>query len=93
MDEAPNDELITQARQIASSVPGVKGVEKCFARKMGYHFVLDMHLEVEATMTVADSHELGHLVKDTIRSGLPRVSDVTVHIEPYRKVVDQRLPI
>lgn len=83
MEEVPNDALILEAREIAAAVPGVKGVEKCLARKMGYNFVLDMHVEVEATMTVADSHELGHLVKDAIRSQLPRVTEMTVHIEPH----------
>ena len=29
------------------------------------------------------AHELSHTVKDTIRAKLPRVLDVTIHIEPH----------
>ncbi len=83
MDEVPDASLIETARQIALTVEGVRGVEKCFARKMGYGFVLDMHVEMDATMTVAAAHELAHTVKDRIRAQQPRINDVTIHIEPF----------
>ena len=63
---------------------GVKGVEKCFARKMGYEYWLDMHIEVDGALTVAVAHGLSHTVKDAIRAKLPRVHDVTMHIEPFQ---------
>jgi divalent metal cation (Fe/Co/Zn/Cd) transporter len=71
------------ARTIALQVDGVRGVEKCFARKMGYGYWLDMHVEVDGGLSVAVAHELSHTVKDAIRSELPRVLDVTIHIEPH----------
>jgi cation diffusion facilitator family transporter len=83
MDEVPDTGLIEQARAIALTVAGVKGVEKCLARKMGYGYLLDMHVEVDARQTVAAAHEISHLVKDAIRAQLPRVADVTIHIEPH----------
>jgi cation diffusion facilitator family transporter len=85
MDAAPAGDLVDQATAIALSVSGVKGVEKCLARKMGYGFLIDMHLEVEGTLTVAAAHDLSHQVKDAIRAQLTRVNDVTIHIEPYRR--------
>jgi divalent metal cation (Fe/Co/Zn/Cd) transporter len=33
-------------------------------------------------MTVQRSHEIAHQVKDNVRSQVPRVRDVLVHIEP-----------
>jgi divalent metal cation (Fe/Co/Zn/Cd) transporter len=66
-------------------VAGVKGVEKCLARKMGYGFLIDMHLEVDGALTVSAAHDLSHQVKDAIRAQLTRVNDVTIHIEPYRQ--------
>lgn len=83
MDAAPKEDIVGVARSIALQVNGVKGVEKCFARKMGHEYWLDMHIEVDGTMTVAMAHELSHKVKDTIREKLPRVLDVTIHIEPF----------
>jgi len=36
-------------------------------------------------MTVQRSHEIAHDVKDRIRSQIPAVRDVLVHIEPSRE--------
>ena len=57
-------------------------MEKCFVRKMGYQYFVDMHVEVDPQMTVLRSHEIAHDVKDKIRDTMPAVSDVLVHIEP-----------
>jgi cation diffusion facilitator family transporter len=82
MDRSPSRELTERIGQIAESVRGVEQVEKCFVRKMGYHFYADMHVEVNPQMTVQQSHDIAHEVKDNIRSQIPRVRDVLVHIEP-----------
>ena len=83
MDAAPKENIVDMAQTVALQVEGVKGVEKCFARKMGHGYWLDMHIEVDGALTVAVAHEVSHTVKDAIRARLPRVLDVTIHIEPY----------
>lgn len=83
MEAEPADDLLGDARRAAASVPGVKGVEKCFGRKMGYGYLLEMHVEVDGAMSVSDAHQVAHHVKDAVQDALPRVNDVTVHIEPF----------
>ena len=92
MDAAPQGELLNQARDTARAVAGVRGVEKCLARKMGYQYFLEMHVEVDGELSVAAAHEVAHRVKDGIRARLPQVRDVTIHIEPYPPVVAARRP-
>ena len=82
MDTAPGHEVIDQIRQIATTTPGVDRVEKCFVRKVGYQYFVDMHVEVDPQMTVLRSHEIAHNVKDKVREAIPAVTDVLVHIEP-----------
>lgn len=82
MDTSPNRELLRQIIAIAAATPEVQAVEKCVARKMGYTYFVDMHLEVAPSLTVDKAHRIAHLVKDNIRRALPAVSDVLVHIEP-----------
>lgn len=82
MDATPDPQLTARIREIAAQVPAVDAVEKCFARRMGYHLFVDMHVHVDPLMTVRDSHTLAHLVKDTIREQMPHVYDVLIHIEP-----------
>jgi cation diffusion facilitator family transporter len=82
MDRSPDRELIEKIRAVAETIPGVDGVEKCFVRKMGYQFFVDMHLEVNPQMTVENSHRIGHEVKNKVRTEIPSVRDVLVHVEP-----------
>jgi divalent metal cation (Fe/Co/Zn/Cd) transporter len=67
---------------VAETVPGVKGVEKCYARKTGLRYHVDLHLEVDPEMTVRQSHEIAHEVRMRIRKQLSWVEDVLVHVEP-----------
>jgi cation diffusion facilitator family transporter len=82
MDASPQTEVIDQIRQIAATIPGVEQVEKCIVRKMGYHYFVDMHVEVNPQMTVERAHGIAHDVKDKVRDQLPAVYDVLVHVEP-----------
>ncbi len=82
MDASPDPAVAERISEIAADIPDVIRVEKCIVRKMGYHFFVDMHLEVDPRMTVQQAHEVAHEVKDRIRRELPTVYDVLVHIEP-----------
>jgi divalent metal cation (Fe/Co/Zn/Cd) transporter len=82
MDKAADRETIERIRRTAADTPGVARVEKCFVRKAGHLFFVEMHVEVDPQMTVLRSHEIAHDVKDKIRAAMPSVSDVLVHIEP-----------
>ena len=84
MDHSPNREVIELIKKIGEAVPEVVRVEKCLVRKMGYHYFVDMHVEVDPQMTVQHSHQIAHDVKNKVRAQVPRVRDVLVHIEPAR---------
>ncbi len=82
MDTMPDEGLMQELRRVARGEPGVRGVEKCFARKTGLQYHVDLHLEVDPDMTVRQSHELAHLVRLRILDRLNWVADVLVHVEP-----------
>ena len=82
MDAAPPKEFEDAVRQIAATVPGVINVEKCRLRKMGVEFYVDIHIGVDAAITVRDGHRIAHKVKDAIRAANAAAADVLVHIEP-----------
>ncbi|HSY75196.1 MAG TPA: cation diffusion facilitator family transporter [Dongiaceae bacterium] len=90
MDRSPDRKLIEKIRAVAEKIPGVDGVEKCFVRKMGYQFFVDMHLEVDPQMTVENAHRISHEVKNQVRAEIPSVRDVLIHIEPLKQGI--RLP-
>ena len=83
MDTMPDERSMSKIREVALSVRDVAGVEKCFARKTGFKYHVDLHLEVDPEITVRASHEIATRVRDHIRQQLPWVADVLVHVEPY----------
>jgi cation diffusion facilitator family transporter len=84
MDAAPNSAILAQIRASAAAVPGVRAVEKCRARKTGFQYFVDLHIEVDPQMTVQQGHDIAHRVKDTVRRITPSVHDVLVHVEPAK---------
>jgi cation diffusion facilitator family transporter len=82
MDTMPGEPLIAEIRAAAMTVPGIRGVEKCYARKTGLKYHVDLHLEVDPEMTVRRSHQLAHEVQLCILRRLDWVADVLVHVEP-----------
>jgi cation diffusion facilitator family transporter len=82
-DVMPDPALLVEIRRVALTVPGVSGVEKCFARSSGLQYHVDLHLEVDPEMSVRQSHEIATAVRFKIREQLDWVADVLVHVEPH----------
>ncbi|HUA20927.1 MAG TPA: cation diffusion facilitator family transporter [Bryobacteraceae bacterium] len=83
MDTMPDPEALREVRAAALGVPGALGIEKCFARKTGLQWHVDLHLEVDPGMSVYDSHEIATQVRDRVKAQLDWVADVLVHVEPH----------
>jgi cation diffusion facilitator family transporter len=86
MDAAPPPDVERDVRTVAAAVDGVAALEKCFVRKMGFDYFVDLHVEVDGNLTVHQGHAIAHDVKTAIRSALPHVTDVLIHIEPFAGV-------
>ena len=82
MDTMPDQGTMSRIRSVALTVPGVKGVEKCYARKTGLQYHVDLHLEVDPEITVRQSHDIATNVRIAIKETLQWVADVLVHVEP-----------
>ena len=85
MDTMPDPEQMAEIRSAALRVPGAIAVEKCFARKTGLRYHVDLHLEVDPNMSVYDSHDLATSVKNSVKQELDWVEDVLIHVEPHLK--------
>ena len=83
MDTMPDPAALDRIRQVALRVPGALGIEKCYARKTGLQWHVDLHLEVDPAMSVYESHEIATQVRIRIREELEWVADVLVHVEPH----------
>lgn len=82
MDEHMYDEMIVDIRKVAEEVPGVVETEKCFVRKTGMIYHVDLHIAVAAEITVKEGHDIAHEVKNDLLQELPEIADVLIHVEP-----------
>jgi len=64
-------------------VNGVHGTEKCFIRKAGMKYHVDLHAIVDGSITVREGHVIAHQLKDTLREEIPQLGHVLIHIEPH----------
>ena len=83
MDEHVHEELERNIRKISLTVSGIRNTEKCFIRKAGMKYHVDLHASVDAHITVKEGHDLAHKLKDTLRLQLPQLGNVLIHIEPF----------
>ena len=82
MDEHRYDDLIEEIREVSFSVNGVRGTEKCYIRKAGMVYHVDLHAMVDGHITVTEGHRLAHILKDTLLNKIPHLGHVLIHIEP-----------
>ena len=82
MDEHLYHDLEVEIKRISHSVEGVICIEKCFIRKAGMQYHVDLHARVEGTITVREGHDIAHDLKDTLRAQIPSLGHVLIHVEP-----------
>jgi cation diffusion facilitator family transporter len=83
MDENLYDDVIVSIREKSLHVKGVIDTEKCFVRKAGMKYYVDLHIEVEPDMTVRDSHKVAHDLKDYLQAHMPELEQILIHVEPH----------
>ncbi|MFV5699927.1 cation diffusion facilitator family transporter [Flavobacterium sp. ZT3R17] len=82
MDEHLNDDLVDEIRKVSFQVEGIIDTEKCFIRKAGMQYHVDLHAIVDANISVREGHDLAHKLKDTLRQEIPELGHVLIHVEP-----------
>ncbi len=83
MDTQAQSEMIEQMTAEALAVEGVRNVETLWVRKSGLEYFADIHIEVDANLTIELGHQIGHRVKARLVDKFVSLRDVLVHLEPY----------
>ena len=82
MDEHLYDDLLEEIREESIKVKGVVGTEKCFIRKAGMKYHVDLHAIVDGEISVKEGHDIAHNLKDYLQNEIPNLGHVLIHIEP-----------
>ncbi len=82
MDEQLYNDLLEEVRVESLKVNGVLGTEKCFIRKAGMKYHIDLHAIVNGRISVTEGHSISHALKDHLQKEIPNLGQVLIHIEP-----------
>lgn len=83
MDENMYDDVIAKIREKSLQVEGVIETEKCYVRKAGMKYHVDLHIIVDAHMSVRDGHTVAHNLKDYLQAQMPELDQILIHVEPH----------
>lgn len=83
MDEHLYDELIELIRSESLNVKGIIYTEKCFIRKAGMKYHVDLHATVDGMISIKEGQTIAHTLKDTLKERIPELGHILIHIEPY----------
>lgn len=82
------DMIILDDKKIEKVVLSVKGVQACHkirTRGREDDIYVDLHVQVSPEMHVNTAHKISYEIEGAIKSAIPGVTDVVVHIEPQEK--------
>lgn len=82
MDENLYEDLIKKIKKKSQDVEGVIGTEKCYVRKSGMRYHVDLHIVVNGNITVQEGHDISHKLQDYLRTQFSNLGQVLIHIEP-----------
>jgi cation diffusion facilitator family transporter len=74
-------ELIGSIVARAMTIPGVQGVHQVVADYVGPKVRVDMHIDVDGTISLAEAHEISDRVEECVEQ-LKVVDQAFVHVEP-----------
>ena len=82
MDEHLYDDLTLEIRKSSVKVEGIIDTEKCFIRKAGMKYHLELHAIVDGNISVKEGHLLAHNLEDFLRIEIPELGHILIHVEP-----------
>jgi cation diffusion facilitator family transporter len=84
MDRAVDDQEVKAIRQTLVETPGVQAVHDVHTRKMGDMIVVDVHIEVDAALSVESGHDIAVVARQRVMQR-HRVLNVMTHVDPWRR--------
>lgn len=84
MDRSADEQEVQSIRQTLLETPGIVGVHDLRTRKMGDMIVVDVHLEVDASITVEAGHNIAVAARQRVIQR-HRVLNLMTHVDPASK--------
>jgi divalent metal cation (Fe/Co/Zn/Cd) transporter len=80
--DAVDPEPVEEMAHTAGHVEGVRGVHDVRLRWIGHALWGELHVEVDGQLATAESHAIAEEVRHALYHALPRLREITVHVDP-----------
>ncbi|MFC1807731.1 cation diffusion facilitator family transporter [Candidatus Omnitrophota bacterium] len=81
-DQAPV--VADEIKDIVMTIEGIKGAHKIRTRGRVDDIHIDLHILVDPNMSIGSAHEFNDKIEEAIRAKIAGVTDIAIHMEPYR---------
>jgi divalent metal cation (Fe/Co/Zn/Cd) transporter len=88
MDACQCPEILNDIENIAKSVKQVKQVHSLRMRKIGPYLIGDLHVVVDADLTVRDSGKIAYEIEERVKDEFDQVIEIKVRIDPDEPIAD-----
>jgi cation diffusion facilitator family transporter len=82
MDRSVSLEEDKKITNIILETKGVKGIHDLKTRKMGDMILVDVHIEVDANISVREGHDIAVAARLAVMTSIPAVLNVMSHVDP-----------
>jgi len=86
MDGLHTTRVYDRVFEAVGRIPEAEAPHRVRARHIGHLYVIDLDIEVAPEKTVVEAHDIAQRTEDMIRTVVPNVYDVVVHVEPRGNV-------
>ena len=86
MDGLDDKSVYYQVFDAVQAVPGALNPHRVRIRKFAHYYLVDLDIEVDPTLTIAEAHQISQRVEESIKKRLRNVYDIMVHVEPLGNV-------
>lgn len=85
IDRAPDRRVMESVGRIVEGTEGVRSYHAFRMRQLGGKREMDVHVQVDPALTVAQGHDIATEVRRRIWEADPNVTNVIVHVEPVEE--------
>ncbi len=82
IDTGLDAEEVARIRAAILAVSGVQALHLLRTRQTGGQALVDVHIQVDATLSVSEGHQISEAVRAQVMAAVDGVMDVLVHIDP-----------
>jgi cation diffusion facilitator family transporter len=83
LEAALPEEVEEEIIDIIDQTPGVKSYHRLKTRKIGNSYAIDIHIQMDGTLSLTESHDIATVVEKKLYSRFGDNTHINIHMEPF----------